>query len=65
MEPLKKKEYLLAFFNYVVAKLSENRLKPPVLYKVNGGMFEKSVFFSVPRMFLTNFLNLFVSYTIG
>ena len=56
MEPLEQNAYLLAFFNYVVAKLTKNRQKPPVLYKVNGAMFEKSGFFSVPRTFLTNFL---------
>ena len=45
MEPLEQNAYLLAFFNYGVAKLTKNRLKPPVRYKVNGAMFEKSGFF--------------------
>ena len=54
MEPGEQNAYLFAFFNYVVAKLTKNRSKLPVLYKVNGAMFEKCVF-SVPRMFLTKF----------
>ena len=45
MEPLEQNAYLRAFFNYVVAKLTKNRQKPPVLYKVNGAMFQKSGFF--------------------
>ena len=54
MELLEQNAYLLAFFNYVVAKLTKNRQKPPVLHKVNGAMFFKKWVFSVPRMFLTN-----------
>ena len=61
MEPLEQNAYLLAFFNYVVAKLTKNR--PSCTQSMEQCL--KKVVFSVPRMFLTNFLILFVSYTIG
>ena len=47
---------LLLFFYYDTIKLTKNDFFLPVLYKVNGAMFEKSDFFSVSKMVPKKFL---------
>ncbi len=37
---------------------------PSVLYKVNGAMFEKNVFFQSRKCYQRSFSHLFVSYTV-
>ena len=46
MEQRAQNAQLLPFFYYVNIKLTKKTFFTPVLYKVNGAMFEKSDFFS-------------------
>ena len=43
MESRAQNAHLLPFFYYDTIKLTKKRLFLPVLYKVNGAMFEKSM----------------------
>ncbi len=50
MEPGAQNAQRFTFFSYDIAKLTKNNKFPSVLYKVNGAMFEKNVFFSLENV---------------
>ncbi len=56
MEPLDRNFAYVLFFNYGVRKLTKKQQKRVSSTQINGAMFEKSGFFSVPRRNKPNFL---------